>query len=475
MTMITLNHILSALTNFKGAAPDITLSSVSIDSRRVIPGALFIALPGEKVNGHQFVADAFQHGALIALIQEIIPNQYPVVNLEEITPMGGYLFPQTPFCLLVKDSLKAMQICAKYWRRQLTVEVIGITGSVGKSTTKELVAEVLSQKYRTYKNPGNYNNEVGLPLSVLNLGSGYEKAVLEMGFYYPGEISFLCDIALPRIGIVTNIGTVHAERAGSKEEIAKGKSELVQALPPAPEGVAILNFDDPFVLSMSEKTNARVFTYGLDPKADLWADQFKGKGLHGIDFHMHYQGKEHFIHTSLYGKHSVLTCLRAAAAGIVEGLTIEQIVAGLQNGQSQLRMVARQTSMGALILDDSYNASPESTIAALDLLEEIEGRHIAILGDMLELGPYELSGHERVGNYAAHLVDQLIAVGPRSKALADSALKAGLPASSILWVETSQQAAEPLRKLLKKGDVALIKGSHGMRMDRIISAIEEIE
>jgi UDP-N-acetylmuramoyl-tripeptide--D-alanyl-D-alanine ligase len=188
---------------------------------------------------------------------------------------------QPPLCLRVDNTVTALQQIARYWRRKLEIRVIGITGSVGKSTTKEMIAEVLSTRYRTLKSPGNLNNEIGLPLTLLRLSSGHQRAVLEMGFYVPGEIAFLCDIALPQIGVVTNIGTVHAERAGSQEAIARGKSELVQALPPAPEGVAILNFDDPWVRKMEERTKARVFFYGLSPEANLWADNVVGLGLEG--------------------------------------------------------------------------------------------------------------------------------------------------------------------------------------------------
>ncbi len=240
---------------------------------------------------------------------------------------------------------------------------------MGKSTTKEMVAEVLGTRYRTLRSPGNLNNEIGLPLTMLKLGAGYERAVLEMGFYVPGEIQFLCDIALPHIGVVTNIGTVHAERAGSQEAIARGKSELVQALPE--DGVAILNFDDPWVRKMEEKTKARVFFYGLSSEADLWADQIEGLGLEGIRFRLHYKGETIHSHVPMIGRHSVHTALRAAAVALNDGLTWQEIFEGLSHGHTQLRLVAVRSKTGALILDDTYNASPESMLAALNLLDEL--------------------------------------------------------------------------------------------------------
>ena len=228
-----------------------------------------------------------------------------------------------------------MQQIARFWRRKQNLRVIGITGSVGKSTTKELVTEVLKSRYHTLKNIGNLNNEIGLPLTILRMGEGHERAVLEMGFFVPGEIKFLCDIALPQVGVITNIGTVHAERAGSQETIARGKSELIQALPAAPEGIAVLNYDDPFVRPMATLTNARIFYYGLSPEADLWADEIVGMGLDGIRFRLHYKNEVLHLRVPLIGRHSVHTALRAAAVGLVEGCSWNQIIDGLQHGQYQ--------------------------------------------------------------------------------------------------------------------------------------------
>jgi len=352
------------------------------------------------------------------------------------------------------------------------VRVVGVTGSVGKSTTKEVIAEVLGRRYRTLKSPGNLNNEIGLPLTILRLGPGYERAVLEMGFYVPGEIAFLCEIALPQVGVVTNVGTVHAERAGSQEAIARGKAELVQALPPAPEGVAVLNYDDPWVRPMAAQTPAQVLFYGLDPAADVWADGVEGMGLEGIRFRLHYRRETWHLYVPMIGRHSVHTALRAAAVGLAEGLTWQEIIAGLQAGHTQLRLVAVRTESGALLLDDTYNASPESMLAALNLLAELEGRKVAVLGDMLELGPYEQQGHEMVGIRAAEVADYLVTVGARGCLIAEAARHAGMPSDHVVALEDASQAIEYLRTFLQEGDVVLVKGSHGMRMDRIIAALE---
>jgi UDP-N-acetylmuramoyl-tripeptide--D-alanyl-D-alanine ligase len=372
----------------------------------------------------------------------------------------------------VENTVTALQQIARYWRRKQDLRVVGITGSVGKSTTKELIAEVLSTRYRTLKSPGNLNNEIGLPLTMLKLSSGYQRAVMEMGFYVPGEIAFLCDIALPQVGVVTNIGTVHAERAGSQEAIARGKSELVQALPAAPEGTAVLNFDDPWVRKMEERTKARVFFYGLSPEANLWADNVVGLGLDGIRFRIHYQGETLHVKIPLIGRHSVHTALRAAAVGLIEDMNWQEILEGLSQGHTQLRLAAVRSETGALLLDDTYNASPESMLAALNLLDELDGRKIAVLGDMLELGPYERGGHEMVGLRAAQMADVLLTLGERAHIIAEAARRAGMKKSAIHEFDELEPLMEWMKASLTGNDVVLIKGSHDLRMDRITNRLE---
>jgi UDP-N-acetylmuramoyl-tripeptide--D-alanyl-D-alanine ligase len=294
-----------------------------------------------------------------------------------------------------------------------------------------------------------------------------------MGFYVPGEIRLLCDLASPSVGVITNVGTVHAERAGSIEEIARGKAELVEALPPAPQGLAILNYDDRRVRQMANMTKASIFYYGLSPEADLWADDVEGLGLEGIRFRMHFQSEVLHLRVPLIGRHSVHTALRAAAVGLNDGLTWQEIFDGLHESQAQLRLVAVRSGSGALILDDTYNASPESTLAALNLLDEMDGRKIAVLGDMLELGQYEQEGHELVGARAAQVVDQLVTVGERGKKIARAASNSGLPAASILSFDNNRQAITYLKKHLHIQDVVLVKGSRGMQMEEVVSALEE--
>lgn len=472
--MLTLADVLEAITRnpVRTANANAVITEAAIDSRQVIPASLFVAIPGENVDGHDFIADAFKRGASFALIQKEMPASFRTIDLRTTQSLlaDSTLDLSAPLCLRVDNTISALQQIARFWRRKLDLRVIGITGSVGKSTTKEMIAEVLGTRYRTLRSPGNLNNEIGLPLTILRLGSGYERAVLEMGFYVPGEIQFLCDIALPHIGVVTNVGTVHAERAGSQEAIARGKGELVQALPS--DGVAILNFDDPWVRRMEEKAKARVFFYGLSPEADLWADQIEGLGLDGIRFRLHYKGETIHSHVPMIGRHSVHTALRAAAVGLNDGLTWQEIFEGLTQGHAQLRLVAVRSKTGALILDDTYNASPESMLAALNLLDEMDGRKIAVLGDMLELGPYEKQGHEIVGMRAAQVARILLTLGRRAHMLADAARRGGMKNSHIFEFEQAEPIMDWLNKNLTSNDAVLIKGSHGLRMDRITAALE---
>jgi UDP-N-acetylmuramoyl-tripeptide--D-alanyl-D-alanine ligase len=463
MKLVELVHMLAGPTQFT-ANPDIR--HVVIDSRLAGPGDVFVALRGEQTDGHKFVAEAFKRGALAALVEREVAADCAVLDLRA----GAAALAQVdlPVCLRVDNTLAALQQWGGAWRAQLPVRVIGVTGSVGKSSTKELIAAVLARRFGTYKNAGNLNNEIGLPLSLLEIMPQVERAVLEMGMYALGEIALLCKLAQPVMGVITNIGPVHLERLGSMEAIAQAKSELVQALPT--EGVAILNYDDPLVQPMAQQTSARVLFYGLDPRADIWADNIESMGLEGIAFDLHYRAEMLHVHVPLLGRHSVHTSLRAAAVGLAEGLAWEEIMAGLQDPRAALRLIAAPGPGGSTILDDTYNASPASTIAALNLLADMPGRKIAVLGDMLELGYYEEAGHRLVGCRAASVADILITVGERGKLIGAEAQSCGM---HVIPCETNAQAIEHLRKLMQAGDFILVKGSHGMHMEQIVMALSK--
>jgi UDP-N-acetylmuramoyl-tripeptide--D-alanyl-D-alanine ligase len=388
---------------------------------------------------------------------------------------AGHL-PETairlPMCLMAKDSLKAFQSLAAFWRARFSPRIVGVTGSVGKTTTKEMIWSVLRKRFRTLKSWGSYNNEIGLPLTLLYLDSNHERVVLEIGMYALGEVAELAAIARPHVGVVTNVGPTHLERLGAIERIAQAKSELVEALPPASEGgAAILNGDDPMVRAMAEKTEAEVFYYGLDPTCDLWASHIESQGLEGVRFQLHHKGERLHVKIPLLGRHSVHTALAAAAVGLAEGESWEEIIAGLWDVTEQLRLVAVQGIKGSTILDDTYNASPASTIAALNLLEELPGRKIAVLGDMLELGDFEEEGHRKVGRRAVDVASILITVGPRGRIIGQEALACGMAEGDVFMIENNEQAIAHLRQIVSQGDIVLVKGSRGMKMEEIVAVL----
>jgi len=469
--MLNLGHFLEALSSYQPTGSEPAITSVVIDSREVVAGSLFVAFPGEQADGHEYVQTAFEKGAVAALIEREIPGDHPVIDLRGQVSLG--IDPRvqiiTPVCLLVDNTLTALQTAAQAWRERFSVRVIGITGSVGKTSSKELIHSVLSRRFRTLKSAGNQNNEIGLPLSLLKLERHYERVVLEMGMYTTGEISRLCQMAQPEVGVLTIIGPVHLERAGSMEAIVAAKQELVEALPE--HGTAVLNKDDERVMSMAEHTKAAIFTYGLDSGADLWADNIHSMGLEGVGFTLHHGRDAMRVQVPLLGRHSVHTALRAAAVGLVEGMSWPDIIAGLSKTTAQLRLVAVPGPKDSIIIDDTYNASPDSVMAAFNLVKDLDGRRVVVLGDMLELGYMEEESHRLIGRRAADVARILIAVGPRSRVLGEEALNVGMPADRVFMVDDAVTAVSILEEIIQEKDIILIKGSYGMRMDRIVAAL----
>jgi UDP-N-acetylmuramoyl-tripeptide--D-alanyl-D-alanine ligase len=470
--MLTLGFWLETLAGVVLEGSDPPLASVVIDSRESEPGSLFVAFAGENSDGHDYIADAFGRGAVAALVERPIAGDYTLLDVRQpgqatLTRLEG------PLCILVENTMLALQQVAGQWRRQFPVRVVGITGSVGKTSTKELTHAVLARRFPTLKSEGNYNNEIGLPLTLLQLRPEHERAVLEMGMYARGEIATLAELARPSVGVVTNVGPVHMERLGSIEAIAAAKQELVEALPAAPEGVAILNREEPLVMAMAEHTAAQVFTYGLGDNADLWADQIESMGLDGIRFRLHQGQNALTVHVPLLGRHSVHTSLRAAAVGLVEGLSWDEIGAGLQSLGSQLRLVASPGPRNSVVLDDTYNSSPESAIAALNLLQELGGRRIAVLGDMLELGAAEEASHRLVGRRVPSAADMLVTVGPLARWIGEEAIASGMPAGDVVTVAGVEAARAVLLDLIEPADFILVKGSRGVQLERLVAALAQ--
>lgn len=470
MSMITLTDLIESLNGLRPASSMQTIRRFAIDSREAGPNDVFVALSGENTDGHLFVQDAFARGAIAALIEREID-----IDAVQLDMGSGRTTPEViplPVCLRVPNVLLALQGVARSWRNRFpALRTIGVTGSVGKTSTKELIATVLSRQYRLLKSEGNLNNEIGLPLTLLELNATHERAVLEMGTYKLGEIATLCSIARPAIGVVTIIGPVHLERLGSIDAIVQAKAELVEALPG--DGVAILNYDDERVRGMAQMTKARVLFYGLNRAADLWADEIESEGLNGIRFQLHHKDEAMNVRVPLLGRHSVHTALRAAAVGLAEGMLWDQIMAGLQDRSAALRLVAVPGPNGSTLLDDTYNASAHSTIAALNLLDDLDGRKIAVLGSMLELGVETEEEHRKVGLRAMDVADILVSVGDLGRLISDEAQRQGMPKKYIHHCNTNAEAIQLLKDIIQTGDMILVKGSRGLKMEEIVAALGE--
>ncbi|MBI5651702.1 MAG: UDP-N-acetylmuramoyl-tripeptide--D-alanyl-D-alanine ligase [Chloroflexi bacterium] len=477
--MLTLADVLEAVLNVRPArAEQIAISDVVVDSRQARAGSLFIALKGESLDGHDFIRDAFARGAAVVIAEPRVVGLGlgPRVHLFDSTQVGAAGLqpgakPRVPAIVIADSSLDALHHLATFWRKKFShCKTIGVTGSVGKSSTKEMIAAVLRQRFRTLKSEGNLNSETGLPLMIFRMNETHERAVLEMAMYARGEIRALCAIARPSIGVVTNIGPSHLERLGTLERIAQAKAELIESLPR--DGVAILNGDDARVLAMRAQTRARVMSYGTRPDFDMWADAIESRGLDGIAFTLHHGIEKIPVRVPMLGKHVVHNALAAAAVGIAEEIGWDDIVRGLQDESAQLRLVAIPDENGATILDDTYNASPASSLSALDLLASLRGRKLAVLGDMRELGAMEKPGHQIVGERVAQVADILIAVGARGKWIGDAARDAGMMAEKIFFAAENADAIAIVRELARAGDVILVKGSRGVAMEEIVSAIK---
>jgi UDP-N-acetylmuramoyl-tripeptide--D-alanyl-D-alanine ligase len=475
------------------------IANAGLDSRDMGPGDLFIAFKGEKTDGHRYVDGAFHRGAQAVICEERALNQAKaagaaIIDCRRSAPeSAAQLWCNAPtnslegraLAYIVDDSVIGLQRVGGFQRHHRvnpSLHVVGITGSVGKTSTKELCYGVLSQRYNTLHNKGNLNSEQGLPLTLLELNPLHERAILEMGMYALGEIHTMAALARPRIAIITNVGPVHLSRLGSIENIAQAKAELVRALPHADDGgIAILNWDDERVKGMAEMTSARIFRYGLTPEADLWADHISSAGMEGIRFRFHYRHSENqkpeslHVRVPLLGRHSVHTALRAAALGLVEGLSWEEIVAGMQSLPGQIRLVVVPGINGSTIIDDTYNASPTSMVAALNLLNDItpenNGRRMAVLGDMRELGDYTDEAHKLVGRRAADVVDVLITVGELGKAIGEEARQVGLAPERLFVTASADEAIALIQRAVHANDMVLVKGSRALGMDQIVPAI----
>jgi UDP-N-acetylmuramoyl-tripeptide--D-alanyl-D-alanine ligase len=431
-----------------------------VDSRRVEPGNAFFALRGERTDGQRFLAEARAAGAT-ALVLRDAPSPDEMASLYGD---GAVSIVQVP------DTGEALRSAATAWRDRFAPLVVGVTGSLAKTSTKEQIAETLAERWSVLRNEGNENNEIGLPLTLLRLRPGHEVAVLEMGMYVPGDIATLAAMARPRIGVVTAVRPTHLSRAGTLEAIERGKRELVEALPAA--GTAVLNVDDELVARMRAHTPARVIGYGFDAMADVSAESVESLGEEGMAFQLRLPDGERVpIRLPALGRHSVHNALAAAAVGVAAGLDAASIARGLARGFRAPHRTQLLHAGDWRILDDSYNAAPDSMAAALELLGSLPGRRVAVLGEMLELGEGSRDAHLEVGRRAAGVADRLVVVGSGASEIAAGAAGAGMDAERITLVADRDAAMHVLLTELRPGDTVLVKASRGVALDLVVDAL----
>jgi UDP-N-acetylmuramoyl-tripeptide--D-alanyl-D-alanine ligase len=436
------------------ARSDRPVRGAAVDSRIVTSGQLFVALPGERTDGHLHLAEAVERGAAALLVTR---------QLADPTAFGDITI------IRVADALAALGAVAAGWRRRFDPLVVGVTGSIAKTSTKEAIAAVLGATRRTLKTEGNQNNEIGLPLTLLRLGPEHRAAVLEMGMYVSGEIADLAAMARPSVGVVTAVQPVHLSRIGTIEAVERAKGELLEALPA--DGTAVLNADDPIVTRMDNRTIARSMRYGFGESADVRATDVISAGAAGMRFRLRTADGSREVAIPTLGRLSVHNATAGAAVGLAAGVDLDAIAGALAAGWAAPHRVELVRLRGLTVIDDSYNASPGSMTAAIDLLEGLPGRHVAVLGEMLELGDAHVPGHRAVGEVAGATVDLLIVVGDGATEMVAGALDAGMDPTRVHAVPDAETALDALRPRIRDGDVVLVKASRGIGLDRLVDGL----
>jgi UDP-N-acetylmuramoyl-tripeptide--D-alanyl-D-alanine ligase len=452
------------------AAREVT--GVSIDTRTLAPGELFIAIRGERFDGAEFAEAAIEKGAAGV----VVPRGWarPGASAADRPDRGQNISSERPIVIEVDDTTLALQSLAKAIRRESGTKVVAITGSAGKTTTKEVTAELLASRYQVIRNRGNFNNHIGLPLSLVELRHRPEVAVVELGMNHAGEIATLVRVAEPDVRVWTNVGEAHLGFFESVDAIADAKAEILEDA--TASTVLVANADDDRIAARSPRFSGRVVTFGLDRDADVRATVVADRGIEGTAVHVHTPAGEAAMTVPLVGRANLANVLAASAVALEFGIgldTIVERVARLAPAPHRGEIV--RLADGVTIVDDSYNANPTATKLALEVLARAgAGRRVAVLGEMLELGEQASRLHEEVGRaVAARRIDRLYAVGgPAAEAMAAAAVAGGMRPEAVRYFRTSDEAAAPVVADLTSGDVVLVKGSRGVRTDRIVERLK---
>lgn len=439
-------------------------TSVAIDSREVEPGAAFIAFSGENVDGHAFIADALQRGARVLIVTRADPEVVEAVGAD---PRGELALVR------VDDPTAALQALAAHHRDHLTCAVVAITGSSGKTTTKDLVRAVLATRFEVVATSGNRNNELGVPLTLLEAGASTGVVVLEMAMRGLGQIARLCEIGKPVAGLVTNVGQTHIELLGSEQAIATAKAELVRAIPES--GRVFLNGDDQWARAMADTSAASVTYYGMGEDAEVRAAEVTTDAEGRPSFTLETPEGSTPVTVAIPGRHNAYNAAAAASIGLYLGLSLEEIARGLAEARpSSMRMEVFESANGVTVINDAYNANPAAMRAALRTLADFEapGRRIAVLGDMAELGSLSELAHFGLGEYSASLpLDMLVTVGERASRIAEGAVRAGLAQERVRSCAGVEDGCEFLLEELRAGDVVLVKASRVVGLERVVEGI----
>jgi UDP-N-acetylmuramoyl-tripeptide--D-alanyl-D-alanine ligase len=459
---LTLGWVARAAGGTLDDGDDREIGNVVIDSRAIEPGDLFVALHGPRFDGHDFVSDVMARGAVGAIVDRKAELRAEQADLE-VGKAGAALIE-------VDDTLKALQDVAHAVRVAAGCRVIAITGSAGKTTTKETIAEFLSVRFQVVKNKGNLNNHIGLPLSLMELRRGPDVAVMELGMNHAGEISTLVAVAEPDVRVWTNVGDAHLGFFASAEAIADAKAEILERAEPAT--LLVCNADEPRVMARARGFVGRTITFGTAPGADVRAVDIEDRGVHGMRARVISRGEERTIETPLLGRGNLSNVLAAAAVALDAGIGLDEIAAAAARLQpANRRGAVHQLRDGITLVDDSYNSSPTALRRALEVIgNEARRRKVAVLGEMLELGDHAVRLHQESGRAAAQTgrVSLLFAIGGApARSLADSAVAAGIPANQVSYFETSEEAAPTVVSAVQDGDLVLVKGSRGIRTDVI--------
>ena len=450
--------------------PSSVITHFTWDSRTVRPGSLFIALPGEHLDGNDYIEAALDGGAVA-----VLASRAPSVAQQKAAREHNATLMQA-----TKTGVESLQALASGYRNFLKATVIGVTGSSGKTTTKDLIADVLSSALPTYATRGNYNNRIGAPATVLEADFTTKALVVEMGTQASGEVRALCDIARPSIGIITNVGLAHCELLGSRENIARAKAELIESLPDG-AGIAILNGDDPYTpfirtIAQTFERGIKVFLYGLGSNNDIRAShiEYDAEGHPSFDLWLP-DGLPRRATVALQGEHNIYNALAAATCGHVCGIAPGSILKALATARpAAMRQEIIKLASGAIIINDTYNANPDSMRAALAMLNRIEHDrlHIAVLGDMFELGEEEKRFHREIGAFA-HIsrVDLLVTVGDLARLIAQGAREIGMQAKNVIECADASEVFRTLLPHLSHRPIILVKASRGKRLEQIVEQI----